>query len=110
MSIMSTMGIAKQALNVSEAAINVISNNISNMNTDGYSRERVVLTPDINYTPLSSNLMGQAYSGSGVTLSNVERYTDAYLLSYYRQQNSQMSYYSEYKTVASSIEQMTNEL
>jgi flagellar hook-associated protein 1 FlgK len=104
------MGISQQSLNITEAAINVISNNISNMNTDGYSRERVTLTPDINYTPLSSNLMGQAYSGSGVLLSNVERYTDVYLQSYFRQQNSNMSYYNQYKTVASSISQMTNEL
>lgn len=111
MSIISTMGIARQALNVSEAAMNVVSNNIANMNTDGYSKEEVVLAPAVNYTPLTgSNSNAQAYSGTGVMLENVERNTDAYLLAYYRQQNSGSSYYTEYKTVGASIEQMTNEL
>src|SRR5574344_1698995 len=111
MSILSTMGIARESLSVSEAAIHVVSNNISNMNTDGYAREKVVLSPEVNYTPLSSsNASGQAYSGIGVTIEAVKRSTDSYLLAYYRQQNSQNSYYSEYKTVATSVEDMTNEL
>src|SRR5574344_776233 len=111
MSILSTMGIARESLSVSEAAIHVVSNNISNMNPDGYSRERVVLTEETNYSSLSSsNAVGQAYSGAGVSIDKVERYTDAYLLNYYRQQNTQSNYYTESKTVASSIETMTNEL
>lgn len=110
MSLVTSMNIAQQALLVNQSALNVVSNNIANLNTEGYSRERVELAPGVNYTPLGGSVMAQVYSGSGVQIDSVQRYTDLYLQSYYRQQNSDNSYLKEYSQMATSIQSMTNEL
>ena len=104
------MNLSQQALLVNQAAISVVSNNISNVNTDGYSRQRVNLTPGVNYTPTGGSTLNQAYSTSGVEIASIERYADAYLQSYYRQQNSTESYLNEYAQVAANVEGLTNEL
>ncbi len=110
MTLSSSMNIAQQALLVNQAAISVVSNNIANVSTEGYSRQAVDLSPEINYTPISNSVLAQALSGSGVDLSSIQRYTDSYLQSYYRQQNSAKTYLDQYATVASNIENTTNEL
>lgn len=110
MSLVTSMNVAQQSLLVNQAALNVVSNNIANMNTAGYSRERVELSPGVNYTPLGGSVLAQVYSGCGVELDSVQRYTDAYLQSYFRQQNSQNSYLNQVSDVANNIETMTNEL
>lgn len=110
MSLVTSMNIAQQALLVNQAALNVVSNNIANLNTEGYSRERVELAPGVNYTPLGGSVMSQVYSGSGVQIDSVQRYTDLYLQSYYRQQNSDNNYLKEYSQMATSVQSMTNEL
>ena len=107
MSLVTSMNIAQQALLVNQAALNVVSNNIANLDTAGYSRERVELAPGVNYTPLGGSVMAQVYSGSGVQIDSVQRYTDMYLQSYYRQQNSDNNYLTQYSQVATSIQSMT---
>lgn len=108
MSLISSMNIAQQALLVNEAALNVVSNNISNVNTIGYSRQRVCLSANVNHIGGSAYL--QAYSGTGVSIDRVERYTDTYLQSYYRQQNSLYNYLNQASNIASNIEDIMNEL
>ncbi len=110
MSLTSSMNIAQQALLVNEAALNVVSNNISNVNTIGYSRQRVCLSANVNNTSFGGSAYLQAYSGTGVNIDRVERYTDAYLQSYYRQQNSLYNYLGQAANIASNIENIMNEL
>lgn len=110
MSLMSSMNIAQQGLLVNEAALNVISNNIANVNTVGYSRQRVCLSANVNHTSFGGSAYLQAYSGIGVSLDKVERYTDAYLQSYYRQQNSLYSYLDQAANIAGNIQDIMNEL
>jgi len=110
MSLVSSMNIAQQALSVNQAAITVISNNISNVDTEGYSKLRVNQTAIINSTPSAGNATALAESCSGVKISSVDRYADPYLQSYYRQENSTASYLSEYSTVATNVQNLTNEL
>lgn len=106
MSILTTMNIARQGLSVNQSAINIVSNNISNMNTAGYSKENVNLA-----TASATSYLGYGtYAGSGVTIESISRSTDVYLQSYYRQQNSNYKYYDESSTVSSSLQDMTNEL
>jgi len=110
MSLTSSMNIAQQALLVNEAALNVVSNNISNVNTIGYSRQRVCLSANVNHTSFGGSAYLQAYSGTGVNIDRVERYTDAYLQSYYRQQNSLYNYLNQAANIASNVEDIMNEL
>lgn len=110
MSLVSSMNIAQQALSVNQAAITVISNNISNVDTEGYSKLRINQSAIVNTTPSAGNATSQAESCSGVKISSVTRYADPYLQSYYRQENTTYSYLDEYSNVASNIQDLTNEL
>ena len=42
-SLFSSLNIASGALKVNESAISVVSHNVANMNTEGYSKQRVNL-------------------------------------------------------------------
>lgn len=112
MTLISSLNSAKQALQVNEAALSVVSNNIANVNTKGYSKLGVNLAPVV--TALSAQSANNVYvvanSLSGVEISNIQRYSDTYLQNYYWGQNSTNSYYNEYSTIASNIEGVTNEL
>lgn len=82
----SILSIASTALRTQQEAINVTSHNIANAATDGYSRQRAVLSPlDPLRTP--SGLFG-----TGVRMLDVQRIRDAYLDSSYR---SETAGYSE---------------
>lgn len=110
MSILSCMNIAQQALVINEAALSVVSNNIANVDTDGYSRQRVVMTPSVNYSAIGNSVENQVNSSSGVDLLRVERYTDTYMQAYFRQQTSDESYLNESSNIAADIEDTMNEL
>lgn len=110
MSLISALNIAQQALSVNQSALSVISNNISNVDTIGYSKLKVNLSALTNSTPSAGNVISQANALGGVEISKIERLSDAFLQSYYRKENSQYSYYNEYANIASSIEDLTNEL
>ena len=42
----STLELARRSLFAQQQALNTTSNNIANANTDGYTRQRVVMTPE----------------------------------------------------------------
>lgn len=111
MSITSSMEIAKSALTVNQAALTIVSNNISNMDTAGYSKLKVNQTGVVNYasTAITSAIV-QANALSGVAISSIQRYSNAYLEKYYNSENSEYSYYKEYSTLANNVESLVNEL
>lgn len=110
MSIISSLNIAQQALAVNQAAITVVSNNIANVDTEGYSKLRVDLGTVINNTPSAGNKISVAESCSGVTINSVKRYSDTYLQNYYRQENTTYSYLKQYSQMGSNIQDLVNEL
>lgn len=61
------LGIARRAMNAHQAAMSVTGNNIANVNTEGYSRQRVTLTST------RSTDVGLGFIGSGVTVERIER-------------------------------------
>ncbi len=74
MSIFSTLTVGKQALLAQARAIQVSANNIANVNTPGYTRQRPV------FVPVAPTLMrGGVPLGGGVQLSDVQRIADAAL-------------------------------
>lgn len=111
MSLVSSLNIATQALAVNQAAITVISNNISNVDTDGYSKLRANLASSVNVSRINGeSAIGAAESLSGVKLQSIKRYSDSYLQNYYWQENANNSYLERYSNIASNIEDMVNEL
>ncbi len=71
--------IGSSALSANQTALDVTSNNISNMNTAGYSRQQVNLTEGTPYTlpGIGSPMLGQL--GTGVDLTSVTRIRNQYI-------------------------------
>ncbi|GAB1262036.1 flagellar hook-associated protein FlgK [Aurantivibrio plasticivorans] len=71
---MSILGNAISGLQASQTALRTAGHNISNANTEGYSRQRV------DYVARTPQSAGVGYLGSGVLVSSVERIVSEYLI------------------------------
>lgn len=76
---------AMSGLSAAQAALNTTSNNISNYNVAGYSRQTAVLTSQ------PSTLSGGSYYGNGVTISGVHREYDEFITGQLRSASAQNS-------------------
>lgn len=77
-----------------QLALNAINHNISNVNTPGFSRQRVELTNGDPYTPATySNYSDQGQIGQGVRIVGVTRTHDNFLDTQIRIQNSLLGYH-----------------
>jgi flagellar hook-associated protein 1 FlgK len=72
-SLSANFDIATRSMQAFQAAIQTISHNISNVNTPGYSRERVEFSPEY------PDLQGGFYVGRGVRVDGVVRLQDEFL-------------------------------
>ena len=88
MNLMSSLNISAGALSVNEKAISVVSHNVSNMNTEGYHKQRVNLQARNIAGQIGNNPDNQVRANGGVKIANVMRYNDEYLNNYYREQLS----------------------
>jgi len=84
---------ALSGLLAQQDALDVTGSNIANANTEGYSRETVLLEPN---TPLpipaiSTRTGAGAQLGTGVNVENITRIRNIYLDAQYRTQNSALS-------------------
>jgi len=76
----SGLNIALSGLQAQQAALNVVGQNIANVNTPGYTRQRADLTSN------QSQVEGQVYYGTGVSLTDIQGIRDKYLdLQIYRE-------------------------
>lgn len=91
MSIIGSLNIAKSALTVNQFALNVVSNNVANMNTEGYMKQRVNLMELEGYTPYTSANGSEIYKGGGVGISNISQYVNDFQLGDLMGQNSDLS-------------------
>lgn len=89
MNLLSSLNISAGALSVNEKAISVVSHNVSNMNTEGYHKQRVNLEARNIAGQIGDNPYNQVRANGGVKIANVMRYNDEYLNNYYREQLSQ---------------------
>lgn len=94
-SLFNALNISSNALTVNESAISVVSHNVANMNTEGYSKQRVNLATRNVAGAIGDNVYNQIRANGGVMIANVTRYNDEYLNSYYRDQLSTLKQYEE---------------
>lgn len=94
-SLFSSLNIASNALSVNQSAISVVSHNVANMNTEGYSKQRVNLATRNIAGVIGDNVEAQVRSNGGVMIANVMRYNNDYLNSYYRSQLSDLNKYEQ---------------
>ncbi|MBY0415041.1 MAG: flagellar hook-associated protein FlgK [Bdellovibrionales bacterium] len=67
------LGIGRSGLNVSKKALEVTGHNLSNVNTEGYSRQRVMQSTAL---PVS---VGGFVQGTGVKVDGVRRFNDEFI-------------------------------
>ena len=94
-SLFSSLNIASGALKVNESAISVVSHNVANMNTEGYSKQRVNLATRNIAGTIGDNVDAQVRSNGGVMIANVMRCNNDYLNNYYRSQVSDLNKYEQ---------------
>ena len=82
------LNISSNALTVNESAISVVSHNVANMNTEGYSKQKVNLATRNISGAIGNNTENQVRANGGVMIANIMRYNDSYLNNYYRDQLS----------------------
>jgi len=79
------LGIASSGISAYQRALSTVSNNISNVNTEGYSRQDVVLTDS------APKKMASMYIGTGVMLDTIKRQYDAFAESNLRSSTSDLA-------------------
>ena len=104
MGLSATMEIGKNGLNIYRVATEVTSENIANVNTPGYSRQRVLLE---SAPPTTANGFPM---GTGVRIASVERYYDGLLQQQLAKAQTTQGYDSTKSNVLQQIEPTFNEI
>ncbi len=92
------LGIGTSALLSLQNALNTTGHNIANVNTEGYSRQRV----DFVTTP--PQLGSGAFIGSGVTVDSVRRVYDQFLVDEVRGRTASQSNFESFHTLSSRLD------
>jgi len=79
------VAVAGNAVAAYQRALGVVSNNIANVSTDGYSRQEI----NLEANPVSK--VGNIYLGTGVIVAGVKRQYDAFTEANLRNSNSDLS-------------------
>lgn len=97
------MSLAGQALMTQQQAISVTSHNIANVNTPGYSRQRLNMTTNI---PLESSV---GPMGNGVSGVSIERLYDRFLSSQISNESQGLGRWDAHKNSVEMLEMIFNE-
>lgn len=102
--IFGTMNIANSGLQAMQSAVNTTSNNISNAQTEGYSRKRVNL---VTNTP--QHLAGIGEISTGVRIDGVTRIRDVFTDRQVRTENARLNSFEAQNGVYDQLEIIFNE-
>jgi len=94
------LGIGASGVIAYKSALDTIGHNISNANTEGFSRQRVNLS---TYVP---SFEGYGYIGNGVHADSVERMYDQFVTSQIRGSSSSEAQYDTYHTYAATLDNL----
>jgi len=95
---MSLLNIGMSGLNAAQGSLSVLSNNIANVNTPGYSRQQTTQNASV------SNAFSGVYIGTGTTLADVRRVYNDYLNTAYQNSTALNSDANAYLGQASAID------
>ena len=96
---MGRLSIGTTALQTSQYALNATAHNLTNTQTEGYSRQQVMLT-DRTYNKIGADYRVQK-AGLGVITAEVKQVRDNFADAAYRTETGRMNFYkAEYETVS----------
>ena len=106
---MGRLAIGVTGLQTSQYALNTTAHNLTNTQTEGYTRQQVLLT-DMAYNRVSTASYYTNTVGLGVVTAQIRQVRDQFADETYRRESGRMSYYkAQYETV-SEIENYFGEL
>lgn len=84
--LLTSLNAARTALEVNQKSIEVVGNNIANVNTEGYSRQKAITEayPSMNH--------GGFFIGQGVKIGDISREHDVYLEQQIKQKSTEFGY------------------
>ena len=94
------LNIASSGLSAMQTAISVTGNNLANVNTEGYSRQRV------NFGSADTVRFGENFLGNGVQLQSIDRITDTVLVNRLQGAISLEKGFEEYLGFANDIDSL----
>jgi flagellar hook-associated protein 1 FlgK len=109
---MSSLGglyIGVSGLNVSQAALNITSHNLANVDTKGFVRQQAVLT-DFNYIKLGESHVSSMQLGLGADFATVKQVRDTFLDQAYRQEIGREAFYDAQYVAVNEVEGLFGEL
>jgi flagellar hook-associated protein 1 FlgK len=95
---MGILGTAVSGLKAFQRSLETTSHNIANVNTEGYSRQRVELAT------LPAQFRGSGYMGNGVNVENITRSYDQFVTNQLRSSSSAFGEMDEFHKLASQID------
>lgn len=101
--------IASRAMEASQASINIVGNNISNINTEGYTRQRVDVVSVTNSGKVEKYATPVVSTGIGVKAKGTTQLRDPYIDARYRNQNSENNRYDTMVKGLSNLEDVFDE-
>ncbi|MCO7124993.1 flagellar hook-associated protein FlgK [Sporolactobacillus shoreicorticis] len=108
--IFSSLNMMQRALQVTQSAIQTTGHNISNANTDGFSRQRVNLTTWLPYPGVGINAArGAGQVGTGVNDEAIVRIRDQFVDLQVRDNSNQNGYWGALSDAYSQMEDIVNE-
>ncbi len=111
MSINQALSISRTGLLANQTALTVVSQNIANMNTEGYSKLRTETSEfRLGVCNTRSEVPAEIASLAGVEVTAIKSYANIYLNNYYRTQNSQYEGFAEAADIATNVTTILDEI
>ncbi len=101
--LMQGLEIGKRALSAQQLWLQTISHNIANVNTPGFSRQRVDMVPTNPEATTQGNV------GTGVTATDIVQYRDQFLDQQYQSANESLGQWTYMQKTLSQMESLMNE-
>lgn len=111
MSLMGALYIGSSGLKTSQNALNTTAHNMSNMDTQGFTRQQILLGT-MEYTTLSVNpkAVARQQTGMGVYYEKVRQVRDDFLDKTYRKEVGRSAYYQVSSETLNEVESLLGEL
>jgi flagellar hook-associated protein 1 FlgK len=100
--LITALNAGRTSLEVNQKAIEIIGNNISNVNTAGYSRQSA------EFTPYPSMNFGGFFVGQGVVISNVRREHDSFVTDQLQEKSIEFGLQNGQTNALSELERIFN--
>jgi len=104
------LNISASALRIQQYGINIVSNNIANMNTEGYHKQKLNIGTQAMSLDIGSNPVLQAKSSIGIELIDVSRYTSSIEGEYLRDAMCEKASYQTQNSIQEDIINLFDEI